>query len=99
MAVSKRVPGPPAVHNAPKLSSTVQTDGPVLADLVAGASMGPGAVSPARDLQESLTRSLQAVPSQITAGGRWSPRRTLSFLLVTNGAFWLTAVWLALRLF
>ncbi len=45
-----------------------------------------GAESPALRLQDQLRRSLEASPQD-----NWSARRTLAFVLVSCGAFWIAA--------
>lgn len=44
--------------------------------------------SPARRLQQELERALSGAGEP-----RWSARRSLGFVVVTNGAFWIAAVW------
>jgi len=52
---------------------------------------GAGVDSPARRLQQELERALAGAGEP-----RWSARRSLGFIVMTNGAFWIAAVW-ALR--
>lgn len=42
----------------------------------------------ARRLQQELERALSGAGEP-----RWSARRSLGFIVVTNGAFWIAAVW------
>jgi len=43
---------------------------------------------PARHLQQELERALSGAGEP-----RWSARRSLGFIVMTNGAFWIAAVW------
>jgi hypothetical protein len=54
----------------------------------------PGQPSPALLLRLRLEQELSTPPEQ-----KWSVRRTVGFLVIVNGAFWIAALWLATRLF
>jgi hypothetical protein len=45
-------------------------------------------------LRLRLEQELSTPPEQ-----KWSVRRTVGFLVLVNGAFWIAALWLATRLF
>lgn len=49
--------------------------------------------SPALALQEQLQARVV-----LTAHGKWSYRRTFGFLMLVNGAFWVTVGYLVIRL-
>lgn len=100
MAVSKRVPGKPAAHEDPLTAMPAKglADAAALADLRLETDLPPFPPSPARDLQETLSRSLEVQPTENLLSERWSVRRTTAFLLATNGSFWLAAAWLVLTL-
>jgi hypothetical protein len=49
--------------------------------------------SPALLLRLRLEEELSTPPEQ-----KWSPRRTVAFLVLVNGAFWIAAISLAMRL-
>ena len=61
-----------------------------------GPVVGPAAVveSPARRLQLELEHNLGRVQAQ-----RWSPRRTLAFVAMTNLVGWAALIWLVRALF
>ncbi|MFC4723674.1 hypothetical protein AB6B38_03380 [Glycocaulis abyssi] len=61
----------------------------------------PPVPSPAHDLQRHLDTQLTGFSFQLTdtdllAGtGRWSMRRTLAFVVISNGLAWTALAWLA----
>jgi hypothetical protein len=44
--------------------------------------------SPARRLQQELERAMSGAGEQ-----RWSARRSLGFIVLTNGAVWIALIW------
>lgn len=52
------------------------------------AARSGGGDSPARRLQQELERALSGAQDP-----RWSARRSLGFVVMTNGAFWIALVW------
>lgn len=65
--------------------------------LDAAAVSTPPAPSPAHDLQHHLDARLAG--SELPAEtGRWSARRTLAFVVVSNGLAWTALVWCAAML-
>lgn len=52
------------------------------------APLNVAGASPARRLQQELERALSGAGEP-----RWSARRSLSFVAMANGAFWIALVW------
>lgn len=52
------------------------------------APLDVGGESPARRLQQELERALAGAGEP-----RWSARRSLGFIVATNGAFWIALIW------
>jgi hypothetical protein len=83
---------PSDAHWAP---ATTPAQAPDLAEFLKLADAAAAAVdSPVRRMQQELEISLAERDYP-----RWSARRTLAFMLLTNGLFWGGAVWAVLKLF
>jgi hypothetical protein len=68
-------------------ASAAQADFPALPLRLAVADLA-GVESPARRLQHDLERHWEAVGEP-----RWSARRTLAFVVLTNGTFWAALIY------
>lgn len=69
------------------------TDQTIIASVTDAISLD-AAISPARVLQDQLAAGLTwDAGDEVDGAARWSLRRTLVFLVVSNGLFWLAAVW------
>lgn len=91
MAVSRRIPGEPAGLDGAASGETGKTapSQPALSQITPDTDPLLCAPSPARHLQESLVRSLEAVPATTSDSGRWSARRSLAFIVAASALLWL----------
>lgn len=94
MAVSKRIPGEPGGLDGTASGQTGSTASsqPALTRITPDSDPLLSAPSPARHLQESLVRSLEALPASSGDDARWSARRSLAFIVAASALLWLSFI-------
>ena len=93
-----------AVDHIDEIFAPRATSAPVDSRLRRAGDADQPAPSPPLDLQRevaaAVARGVFSDDVAAPAGGvKWSPRRTLAFLLVTCGGFWAAVAWAMLRFF
>lgn len=84
---------PAAKRSSPQEASTSVPVTPSAAPAAPDPAYPPHAEGPARQLQQELERALAG-----GEGAKWSARRSLAFILVTDGLLWLGLIWAVLAL-